>query len=880
MTARAGRLRRLAMAIAGVALLVACGKSTDVSPRQSTRPTLTERLARAEASRRAAEANDPARSHLLGTIARKAIGPAAANAADGGIAVWIVAADHGGLAELVVAPFGADGAPLRAPRVVATVPREATSLVVRPTGRPHGGWLVAWTALLDRGESLSLLELGPDGAARGTPADLQRTSDHVAWADIVPTTRGAMCVWAEETSAGDANILATTVDANGKPRGVPARVARGVERWAAVAATGGGAALALVTRDKSSPAGLLSWLQLDAEGAAQGEPAAVGKEPTVGGDIDVVPFEAGWLLAWTDRTGEDPQVTLAAIDAAGHVEGPTRTIGAAGGSSLVALAAGAAGVALAWESPHRRSRPWHLLHLATVSHVGGLAAQPATSLEVLERAPAELMAAEDGFALLTTPVPSCYALEASGKAPPGPDPGDCRVVPTFLRYDRHLAAVQAEPLFVGETRTPATLAWGLHCGNQQCVALASTGEAPTPVFALDLIRRKSPFSTPGAPSSPVGAAHVTGVVTLASGEPYIDVAAARMGDATLLATLTNGLDAPTERMRGQSAKVAVRAYDMAGHPLEVGTHMTSRAVPVGRVAIAAIQQPELDAVAAWIARDDGDPQVHVARIDGHGHRAKEVQLTTAKGDASCVAIAWAIDGWLVAWVDSRDGNGEVYATKVDRNLNRVAPDQRVTRAPGDAADVALAVGAEVAWLAWSDPRESPREGVGDVYVTQIRTRDAKRTGDEVRVLGTAAHSRSPEIAVVEGGALVAWIEDTPSGVDAAGAAMRARLAPGGHVIGSPRPLVLGGEGRPTAVALESSGHGARAIVARSGRDGATLDAFDLSPNGESSHPWPVVDLDAPASFDVALSLAGDAVFYNDIGAGARDHRIRRLTISW
>lgn len=879
MTARAGRCRHLAIAIAALATLIACGKATDISPKPSARPTLTERLARAEASRRAAEAHEPARSHVLGTIARKAIGPLAAGAADSGIAVWIVAAEHGGLAELVVAPFGPDGAPLRAPRVVATVPREATSLVVRPTGRPHGGWLVAWTALLDRGESLSLLELGPDGAARGTPADLQRTSDHVAWADIVPTARGAMCVWAEETSGGDANILATTVDSNGKPRGVPARVARGVERWAAVPAHGG-AALALVMREKTSPAGLLFWLQLDADGGAQGPPVAVGKEPTVGGDIDVVPFEGGWLLAWTDRTGEDPQVTLAAIDAAGRVEGPTRTIGAAGGSSLVALAAGAAGVALAWESPHRRTRPWHLLHLATVSRAGGLAAQPATSFEVLERTPTELMAAEDGFALLTTPVPSCYALEASGRAPTGADSGDCRVVPTFLRYDRHLAAVQAEPLLVGEAHTPATLAWGLHCEGPQCVALASTGEAPTPVFAVDLMRRQSPFVSPAAPPPAVGVAHVTGVITLASGEPYIDVAAARMGDATLVATVTNGLDATTDRTRGQGAKVAVRSFDGTGRPLDNGSHMASRAVPVGRVAIAAVQQPELDAVAAWVARDDGDPQVHVARIDGRAHRTKEVQVTTAKGDASCVALAWATDGWLVAWVDSRDGNGEVYATKVDRNLNRVAPDQRITRAPGDASDVSLAVSGEVAWLAWSDPRESPREGLGDVYVTQVRTRDAKRTGDEVRVLGTAAHSRSPAIIVVEGGALVAWIEDTPSGVDAAGAAMLARLARDGHVIGSPRTLVLGGEGRPTALALEPSAHGAQAIVARSSRDGSTLDAIDLSADGESGRPWPAVDLDAPASFDVALSLAGDAVFYNDIGAGAADHRIRRLTISW
>ena len=89
---------------------------------------------------------------------------------------------------------------------------------------------------------------------------------------------------------------------------------------------------------------------------------------------------------------------------------------------------------------------------------------------------------------------------------------------------------------------------------------------------------------------------------------------------------------------------------------------------MGGVAIAAGGKPEDGAAVAWVARDGSDPAGAPLARRPHRTAHDELQLTTTKGDASDVAIAWAGDGWLVAWVDSRDGNGEVYASKVDRDL--------------------------------------------------------------------------------------------------------------------------------------------------------------------------------------------------------------------
>ena len=817
----------------------------------------------------------PARSHVVGTISRRAIGPFTARGANGGLVAWIVASDHGATQDLVAVPTGIDGAPLAEERVVASVPQEASALVIRPSGGARGGWIVAWSALLDRGEGVSVIGLAPDGIARWKPVDIQRTSDHVKWLDVVAGAHGGSCVWAEETPSGAANILAAPLDTDGRPQAMPVRVVRGVRGWTA-APDADGMVMALVTppAEDRAGAGMLSWASLDTEGRVRSPTVPIGTRPTVSSDVEVVSTPSGWLLGWTDRTGEDPQVMLAMVDASGKVRGPHRAMDAVGGTALVGLASGPAGVALAWKEPHGRARATRPLHLALVSLEGELSALPGTAMEVASDGKPELTGTEHGFALLAS-APGC-ADRARGM------PCDGTIVPTFLRVDARLEPTQVEPLLVGEGHALATLGWGLQCAGDRCVALAATGATPTPVFDVDLGPRTSPFEAPISIPPPRDAPRVTGVVTVAAGQPFTDLATTRIEDVTLVATSTTGVDPGRghDVKRGQGAAVAVRALNERGELLGTPTVITTRALPVGGIAIAAGGKPADGALVAWVTRDEGDPQVHLTHVDRRGARTHEVQLTTSKGDASDVALAWAGDGWLVAWVDGRDGNGEVYASKVDRDLNRVAREERITKAAGDASDVSLVAHGDTAWVAWSDPRESPGEGVGDIYVATLRTRDARRAGDEVRVLATAAHSRSPELGRLGDNAIVAWIEDAPTGLEGPGTAMVARLDPSGHVLGRPAPLPAATRGRPTRISVGPTADGLRVVLTRNDQEDVTLDAATIGADGVPGKTWPLLDLDAPPSFDVALAVEGDTVFFGDVGASAGDHRVRRAAISW
>ncbi|HEV3190204.1 MAG TPA: hypothetical protein VGY54_06880, partial [Polyangiaceae bacterium] len=393
-------LRRACSALSAL-LMAGCG-ATKISARDTPGIALDARAAPIAQAREAAalrlDRSTPMRSHPVATLTRQTLGPFAAASGDRRIAAWIAGSDGGRERDLFVAALAEDGARLSQARAVARVPVETNALVVRAAGGAQGGWLLAWSALMDRGEALTVIGIAPDGSPRGAPVDVQRTHDHIRWSTLLPTAAGALCVWAEETSSGDADILVNGVAGDGKPRGVLMRVAHGVDRWQAVASVGDGAALALVSanrREQGQATASLTWQPLDRDGHAQEGAVVVARGSTIASNVEAVGIEGGWLLAWTDRAGQDARVMLAKVDASGSVSGPTAAVEGVGASSLVALASGKKGAALAWEDPRGRAGNMRALHLGLVSPA--LTVQPTLSLEVAPNGVFELVANATGF---------------------------------------------------------------------------------------------------------------------------------------------------------------------------------------------------------------------------------------------------------------------------------------------------------------------------------------------------------------------------------------------------------------------------------------------------------------------------------------------------
>jgi hypothetical protein len=821
---------------------------------------------------------------LLGPVStRRGVGPSAA-----GMIGWVTSAE-GNFRRIIVLPTDTRGAPRGSETVVAAIPIDTTMFVVKPMRGPSPGFVLGWTSLIDRGEALSILAIDDAGVPRGKAVELARTTDHIAWVDVMPTDRGAVCLWAEETRSADANVIAAPLDPNGHVRGTTARVAQGVIGWHALpmAKGFGFSTVSPAAPSKGEPrtarkGSMLAFQRLDDDAAAIGAVQPITTQATpVSGDVEVVNDGEGRVVfAWTDRSGNEPQVTVAAATEK-TVEAPRRVTAGRGGASLVSLVHGPAGIGLLYETPtHKKTDP-RRLHLTRITPELAIAKKPLT-LDVIARGQPELAATATGFALVATTT----------------DCGSCAEgIATLVRTDADATIVQREPLMF--LTDPASLGWGLSCDGDTCFTLAASPGPPGTPPRMRTTTVKPRTNAPAAPPPATAVAQTNGprvldVTAIATGESVFDLATTRIGDATVAVLLTSKGDGK----KGESgSNLTTRIVGENGEPAAPSV-LSNRALAVGGVAIAGAEKPEDGGAVAWVARDNGDPEVHVTRIDRRGRRTNDIQLTTTKGDATNVTITWAGNGWIVAWVDARDGNGEVYATKVSPELQRVAREERITNAPGDASDlVAVANGADV-WLAWADPRGSARDGLADIYVSAVHMRDAKRAFEEQRVLATAAHSRTPRLvraaegtsttdAHPDGGTaparadevLVAWIEEAPMGAatpDASGyGAYWARLGANAKVVAAPMKMPLGGEGAASSVVFESGLHG---VIARTNPDGIALDAVDLSHTPPTASS--VLMLDGPPSLDVAMVLDGNVLYFNDDGPLASDRRARRARIAW
>jgi hypothetical protein len=829
------------------------------------------------------------KSSLIATVPDKSVGPFLARKNDVAMAAYLGPDESGGR-RVVSLPLEYDGSPKEA-RVVSTTLADSTTLVVRAAGGEQGAFVAAWTELTDRGEALSVAGIGADGSASVPPIELARSPDDIVWVEILPTPRGELCVWAEETRSSDANILAVALDPIGKPRGVPSRVARGATAWQVVPTlAGAGLAIVSATTDKSGkPTGgsSIAWLKLDVEARPVGVPIPIATSPSKVTDVDMAPVGDSIVLAWTDRSVPDPDLWLAAIDGEGRLKPPHAVTARAGGAKLAAIAGGRSGGVVAWEEARKRPRATRRIHLAKVDREGAIGAESA----VFEADPAgapELAMLGDGVAVLTR-TRTCPEPLGPGDTPCAEMP----VVPTFLRFDLALHAAQTEPVRVDESANIATLAWGLSCEGEQCLVLAAGEESPAKIRAVEVTEMPNRWRAPVPPAAWANGPKVLGVDTVFGGDLFADVAAAPTEGGTLVASVTSGTGRPTD---AQNSTLSVRLLDPGGAPKGPARTLTKRAFSPGGVAMAAAPKGD-GGVVAWVAREGPNAQIHLTRVDKVGQRTKDVQLTTSRGDAGDVALAWSPGGWIVAWVDTRDGNGEVYATKVDLELNRVAREERITNAPGDASDVALLspplapapAGAPPrsgdVWLAWADPRESPHDGFADVFVAKLGGATAKPVVPEARVLATAAHSRSPALAwdPDDQHAAIAWIEEAPmsAGSENSGAygAMIGTLDDNGHLVGDALRTRGAGDGYPTMVAMERGTTSLHVVLARAARDDLSLDALEVT-RGQDPAPSLLFVLDGPPTLDISLSLLGGSVFFNDEGVEVADGRTRRLGVAW
>ncbi len=841
---------------------------------------------------------------------------------------------------------GADGKPKGEAESAGPAPADVPVAALRPVA---GGYVAAWIEADGHNRAVKALSLDAAGKAGAPAALIVQSADDIAWLDVYPNAKGALVLW-EVPRDDRADVMASAV-IDGKPS-APQVIARDALGWQA-AGTERGAAVAIVSRAAAArrpgkkgdaeaadaKLGQVSVLEVDATGKAAA-PVVISASPTAQVDVEIAQVGGRYIVAWTDERDIDASVYVASVEPGGKALGgavAARATAPAGEQALVSLVAapyapgdGAPGkrALIAWEDLLRAPQEGRLIHLATVGPDGALGAER-SSLIFSASGPPDLVADGDGFAAITLAPASASAGPAPPTPPTPPTPTDAPIWPAYVRFGPDLSVRAAEPVRAAPfamTENVPYLVRGLSCRAGACTALASaaSGEggarpqpgqrageprpAPdpgTPLALVSLPVREGPWRAPAAREASDALPRASSVTALYDGDHLARVAGADVGGGrSIAAWVTYYLEGSSSgggRPRDQGATLAVRAVGPDG--LGKINVLSQKAWSLGGVALAAApgggpagagpaaKAGGPEALLAWVARERGEAQVYVTKLDAAGEKTAQKKLTVVPrkkregvpDEASDVAAAYDGEGgFIVAWVDTRDGNAEVYAARVDGKLQKTVPDRRVTDAAGDAAEVQILPRGKEIWLTWSDARQGGDEANGDVYLARLDARTLQKLAPEARLFASPEHSRSPVIAPSGAGVVAAWIEEPAGeGSGTAGSVRLATLDASGALLGAPSPLPAPAGAAVASVALACD-KVCRGVLTLSSGDVLSLAGFDFTPGSAVGQVKPLGTLTGSSAQDVSPTFSGPAatsLFFADDAVGGSG-RVRWMTLAW
>jgi hypothetical protein len=773
---------------------------------------------------------------------------------------------------------------LREGRRLAEAPPDVDLVVVRPLGP---GFLVLCTTASQR---VQVFVLDEHLAVVGGPREVAQANDEVFWVESLPQDDRSVLLWA--TRRGDrADVFAAVVSRSGELIGEAKAVARDAKAWQ-VASSGEGLAIAMTKAALGhTVTGSVELLMLDAAAQPRGKPIVVSPSPTASFDIDLAIVQGHAMLAWSDVRDVEARVYLAAVAADGTVSAAprpaTERVGEQALIRLVAAPDQRSGYLL-WDELWEQTSTTRSLRLAPITPEAVLGPSRLL-LQVSADAGAhiEVAASRRGLSVLTA-APACPAgtpLSACQDAPP---------VPHYLELSPTLDLLASEPVRLASERGAfADVAWDLTCASSGCSALTALERAKGQVYVAALEARSEgwqpPVSRLKAPSPPrAKEANVLGTV-----EPLADVAAATLSDTDLVAWVTYfdpatpyaklRQPAPDGRLEPLRASLEVRPVPRAALPpgseLPPAQTLSLRARSLGGVALAPGAPGARQALLAWAALDHGEPQVFVTLVGANGQRIRQRMLTRARGEVSDVAVTFAGDGWFIAWVDERDGDPEVYVTKVNAQLVSSAPERRLTQTPGIAQGPSLLHDGTRILVAWSDARASVDTGTGDIYLLALSAASGEPLGPATLLASTAAHSHSPKLGHLGQDAVVAWIDSQLAPAQQSEAGVRIGVLDAQGLLRRPPSLVRPPNGTVSSLAQACTADACRVAFAVDidGYRELRGFAFDGEREPSSVRITGLTGFSGPG-VSTALGDGGACLYYSDLSDGRG--RVRRLLLDW
>ncbi len=832
-------------------------------------------------------------SAKLAEVPAGTFGPYLGSRPRGKLVVWAAPEAKAGRAWFSL-PLDAKGSPMGKPLRVAEAADEIGLVTVRPaggeskrgaaTGEPGldaSGFIVVSTRSGTPTELQAML-LGPRGELQGGPTLLGEADSDVLWIDALPTATGTLVLWAVRRN-DRADLFGVDLGVAGEKQGAVQTVLRDARAWQVAPTDGGAAVAAVLAGSERGEGGTVGVAFVDGTAAPVGEPVILSDRSTASLDIDLTRLGNHLVVAWSDRREIEAKVYLARMGARGQIEQtPKPVTGSLGDEALVQLVPpfnGGSPAYLVWENLGERAEGSRAIRIARIA-VDGTVAEPRARLTLVsDDGVPELSATPNGLAALTL-APACLREQACDAAP---------TVPTFVAFDQSLEAVASEPMRLDVLDgSAATLSWSLRCEQTGCVSLAALEKSPAPVYAVRLQAQSQAWTSAGDRLRPSPPPRAVSLRAVAEVDPVHDVSVVRTRDSVLAGWITyfdpttpyqrrktpaadGRLDplrallqvqpsvAP-EQMLGRTETISLRARSLAGVSLVSG------------------RPDEDEALLVWSAIDKQQPQVFLTLLDARGKRKAQRMLTRNKGEVSDVAAANVGDGWLVAWIDDRSGDPEVYLTRVNRQLRRDSRVQQLTEAKGTATGISMQALGEHTQVVWTDARDPAHPGWADIYGVRVSNRDAEPVAPAQPMAASPAHSHSPSLSLLGDGLALAWLESAGETKDQAAAGVRiAQLDAEGRFVAPPDSVRAQG-GRPTSLTLDCVQSGCRAVISVETDHGSELQAFVWKPRNQPE-VRKLMTLTGPPGQAIAPALVGDELYFADRNRSGQG-RVQRVLLQW
>jgi hypothetical protein len=813
------------------------------------------------------------------TIARVppgTFGPYLGMSARDGMSVW--ASLEAGARTWFSRPLSARGETVGDIVRLGEAPSELGLVTVRAM---HDNFTVLSTHKVSDGEVVDLSILSDRGAKLAGPTGVGRATGSLVWVEAIANARGASVLWAA-SGAGRAEIWAAEINTKAELTGQPRLLARDAGAWQAVA-FGKGFALGVVHVGKAGGAHGPIELTLVSDPSLPLAPIVVNSEASADLDLDLAALGDEIVLAWSDHRGGENRVFSAAVDQNGKIIAKpapaTPPLGEQAVLRVVPAAEGSSRDYLAWEALDAQT-PTHRTFQVAEFQANGRVSSPRGLFEYwkMDGSMPEITATPRGVAVLTL-APVCERGAECTQA--------SLVAPEFLEFDTGFVVRSTEPVWPEAARTPAVLAWNLTCPNQACFTLNAEGGAQPAVSLARLEHRSDAYRAPAERVDLPPPPRIVSDEALAETAPLSQIALTETSAGSLLGWITDfdpttpwvKLKKPTAdgRYEPLRARLDLQAF-ASGEPfapLAGPENLSLRAHSLGGLALSS-NAHQNDALVAWAGLDNGQPQVFLTMVDKLGKKQAQRMLTHKTGELSDIATLQSGADYFVAWIDERNSDPELYATKVNHALNRIAPEQRITQAAGAATDVSLVTTHSGVLAIWADARDSEAAGAADIYAAALRSSDAGRVAAEVCVQKTRTHSFAPAAREHGKNTAVAWLEAAAdTGSDEPAHVSFGELDDTGHLIGAVQNVPLAA-GTPVTLGLDCADAVCHALVSADDNGRNLLYALTFSDGKASSAMRIRSGAGAPSS--VAPVIHGRDVYVADTQQG-RAH-VRRLLLDW